>query len=162
RKGNHAVLALSPDGKTLASGSGGGRNAIRLWDVTAAADAPKAVLPHDGGLTALAWSPDGKTLASGGRDLAVRFWDVAARRAHRPVVLGHPALTSDLAWAPDGKALATAEDGFVRRWDVATGEPAGTPLNQGNFVRGLAWSPDGMRLATATGPGGAWVWPGPA
>jgi WD40 repeat protein len=70
-------VAFSPDGHTLASGGGG--DAIRLWDATNPAH------PHPLGhalagaaadVVSVAFSPDGRTLASGSLDGTTRLWNL--------------------------------------------------------------------------------------
>ncbi len=58
---HHNTLALSVDGKTLASGSTD--KTIRFWDAKSFA-AVKTLIGHKGAIAALAFSPDGKLLAS--------------------------------------------------------------------------------------------------
>src|SRR5262245_56845189 len=58
-------VVISPDGKTLASGSSD--TTVKLWDLTTGR--LRATLQgHTKSLDSLAFSPDGKTLASGSRD----------------------------------------------------------------------------------------------
>src|SRR3954452_12808884 len=67
-KGHTAAVtcvAVSPDGKTLASASSD--KTIKLWDV--ATGKQRATLKgHTDGVSSVAFSPNGKTLASGSLD----------------------------------------------------------------------------------------------
>jgi eukaryotic-like serine/threonine-protein kinase len=117
-------LAFSPDGKLLASGSGGipyreweGRGLVgelKLWDV-GTGQALESFRGHQGWVTALAFAPDGHTLASGGViypkdgsfDTAgeLKLWDVATRQ-ERAALDAPASLVTSVAFSPDGKALA--------------------------------------------------------
>ena len=70
------VLAFSPDGTRLASGSRD--TTVHLWDITSKSE-PIALRRHTNEPTELAFSPDGKTLASGGADRRVQLWDANDR-----------------------------------------------------------------------------------
>lgn len=89
-KGHQGIvtaLAVSPDGKTLATGGSaspgdttppsGDDRTIRLWEVPTGR-LLAAWEAHDDSVTALAFSPDGQILVSGGGEGALRVWDLAS------------------------------------------------------------------------------------
>ncbi len=126
------ALAVSPDGRTLASGSFIGE--IGLWDMASGTLLHSFTDP--GIISALAFSPDGRMLASGSSDHAVRLWDVADGTALRRLA-GDPGWVESVAFSADGRTLAAgAENGALTLWRVA----------------------DGVQLATLTSfRGGRWV-----
>jgi WD40 repeat protein len=68
-----AAVAISPDGRTLASG--GQDHKVILNGI--ATNTRLGVLEgHKGRIDALAFSPDGRTLATGAEDRSVRLWDL--------------------------------------------------------------------------------------
>jgi WD40 repeat protein len=66
-------IALSPDGKLLASGSAD--KSIRLWEV-ATGKQLHLLDGHTNDVNDLAFSADGKKLVSCGTDKSVRLWAV--------------------------------------------------------------------------------------
>ena len=74
------AVAVSPDGRTIASGSYDQR--IILWDVESGR--PQRTLEgHNGAIFGLAFRKDGKVLASASADRTLKLWDVATGRAAR-------------------------------------------------------------------------------
>jgi tetratricopeptide (TPR) repeat protein len=143
------AVAFSPDGQTLASGSGD--KSVRLWD--AKTGQPRATLKgHTGEVRSVAFSPDGRALASAAGDRVVRLWDVATGRPG--TTLQGP--TSDVvavAFSPDGRTLAGGcvdKTALVRLWDVGTGQATASLQGHTGQVWSVAFSPDGQTLASGS------------
>lgn len=95
-------LALSADGRMMATGEGNGM--IKLSDVRSL-EHEATLLGHSEKVTSLALSEDGTTLASTSLDRTVRLWDVATRQ-ELGVIDEDAAPDLKLQFAPDGSYLA--------------------------------------------------------
>jgi WD40 repeat protein len=157
----YSLLAISPDGRTLATADP--HNAVRLRSLSDPAHPGPLGAPFGGQgdgipLTQLAFSPTGHTLWSLGPLTTVHLWDVSDPAHPRALPWHGPAtgLGRLLAFSPDGRLAAAASDPDQRLalWDVS--DPSrprklGTvPLN-GTYGTAAAFSPDGRRLLTADG-----------
>jgi WD40 repeat protein len=137
------TMALSPDGKTLATVQDD-CNTLRLWDTPTGKEISRFRGPKNS-FMCIAFSPDSRVLASrGGAGGEVRFWDAATGRELRRWTC--PQGISRLAFAPDGKTLAVGGSGLVRFREVATGKDVLSLLGQPDMVTALTFSADGKAL----------------
>lgn len=145
-------VAISPDGKTIATGATDGT--IKLWDGITFKQLASLPAAHAGGVRAVQFSPDGKVLASGGGDKIARLWDVTVEK---PVVLfkleGHEGAVNAVAFSPDGKRLAAGtgvskKSGVVQIWDATTGKPAFKLEGHEDVVTCLVFHPKTDHLAS--------------
>ena len=113
-------LAISPDGKVLASGSGD--DTIKLWSLPGGQLAT-TLTGHTNSVFSLAISPDGKMLASGSGDKTIRLWSLPGGQLVATLV-GHAGVVSSLAISPDGKVLASGSgDKTIKLWSLVEGAP---------------------------------------
>jgi WD40 repeat protein/serine/threonine protein kinase len=137
-------VAYSPDGKRLATVSGGPGTSpeVKVWDALTGHELLTLTLKgYRGlhGLTRIAYSPDGKHLASASGDDAVKVWDAQTGQE----LLTIKGARGSVSFSPDGKRLAS--DGKV--WDAQTGQEL---LSLQGGAAKLVFSPDGKRLAGAS------------
>ena len=147
------VLAFSPDGDLLASGSDDAT--ICLWDTTTYQ--PIRTLKTNGNVTAIAFSPNGKTLATG-NGKRIQMWNVRTWQQIFTISQGNSTV-ADLAFSADGTSLASSGiDDRIQLWDAKTGqlkfnfdEDLDGYKTTGRYrPRGpkVAFSPDGKSLAS--------------
>ncbi|PYJ62597.1 MAG: hypothetical protein DME24_03150, partial [Verrucomicrobia bacterium] len=145
-------LAVSPDGKTLATGSYDQK--IKLWNVETGEEL-KTLSGHNGAVFGLSFRPDGKILASASADRTVKLWDVAT--GERRDTLAQPLKEQyAVAFSPDGKRLvAGGVDNRIRVWQISeTAAETTNPLLEARFahegaILNLAFASDGKTLASS-------------
>jgi eukaryotic-like serine/threonine-protein kinase len=150
-------LALSPDGRWLATGNWQGRG-INIWDAQTGRLAHELDLGQlEEGTAWPAFSPDGKWLLTG-TFAEYRFWEVGSWQKKHCLPRNNAGQAIGwIVFSPDGK-MAALLDGVsgVRLVDPETGREfahlpaAGSPH---------CFSPDGSQLVTDLGKGGSFqVW----
>ncbi|MBI2927583.1 MAG: protein kinase [Verrucomicrobia bacterium] len=106
-------LRFSPDGKTLASGSGD--NTAKLWDLEHLREVA-TLRGHSGWVVGLDFSPDGKTLATVSNDGTIKLWSLSSFR-EVATLPGHVSIFSRLAFSADGQTLLCfGQDKSLRLW----------------------------------------------
>ena len=147
-------LAMSPDGKRLASGDYSGEIIIR--------DAGYGRVIrhfHNPRPQALVLSNDGGLVFAGMHDGGLFVWDT-----NKGDLLGTRAFgdgINSMALSPDGSTLALAlavRDGVVRLWEPGTGRFRGDLRGHHDEVLRVVWSSDGKSLLTASRDQTACLW----
>jgi WD40 repeat protein len=144
------VVALSPDGKTLAWGDY--MSGLSLFDLTKG-EVLRQLTPAGAArpyIRSLAFSPDGKTLAfaDGPSKGYVIAWDlenskVLWKKETKPDTVP----TYKIAFSPDSRWIAGAADARIHVWDALTGkERAEGQEISATGARDLGFLPDGRSL----------------
>ena len=150
-----SALAISPDGRTLVTGTDFGL--VVLWNMGTFSMIAKFE-GHTDLVTGAAFSPDGRLLATSSNDGTTRLWEIASHRLVA-ILAGHKNWVNCVTFSPDGTRLVTGgQDMTVRLWDVATHEELLTLRGHTNLVSGLAFSRDGLTLASSAYDGTVRLW----
>ncbi len=150
-RGRSGQVALSPDGRTLASLTT--EDTVRLWDASTGAPVGAPML-HPNRVSTIAFRPDGRALATGDYSRAVHLWD-AGTGSQIGGSIPQEDIVYSLAFSPDGHRLAVGVyRDYSRRcgaavWDLRSGRPTGPPLHT-TTQPDLAFSPCGRTLVTAS------------
>jgi RNA polymerase sigma factor (sigma-70 family) len=143
------AIALSPDGKTLATAGGDdGFPTIQLMDTKTGRirfvirDTSNAS-GFSSGRCFLAFSPDGKYLASGGLDGTARIYDGVTFKETARFSDGNGAVHS-VSFSPDSKTLATAGEEKVHLWDLKSRKQLWSQMIRGSYA---VFAPDGKSIA---------------
>ncbi len=149
------AVAISPDGKTIVSGSDD--NSIKIWDKKTG-KLLKSLEGHTSYVNSVAISPDGKTIVSGSMDNSVKIWDKKRGKLLKSLD-GHTYSVSSVAISTDGKTIVSgSRDNSVKIWDKKTGKLLKSLEGHTDPVHSIAISPDGKTIVSGSDDGSVKIW----
>ena len=155
-------IALSPDGRTIATTEPAPDRRLRLWDLSTARERRRWHVRKDMVCSSPTFSPDGRNLITYANeyDAATTQWksiielrDLSAPTEARQRIVGNWAGLGDFQIGPDGNTIAVMTGGpsenAIILMDLAKGREQARIQVQGFDFRSMVFTPDGKRLVTS-------------
>jgi WD40 repeat protein len=159
------AIAISQDGKTAVTGSGGWTDPPSIqptgfgafvWKLQSGSR--RELKGHEHWVQGVAISADGRRAVTGSWDKGVRLWDLGAAKLIRDF-RGHAEMVNSVALSPDGaKILSGSGAGAIFVWDAETGDKVGELQGHRKRVWSVAFSKDGKTALSASADNTIRLW----
>lgn len=139
------AVAYSPDGNRVVTSNG----TPRLWNAGNGEQIGEPFVGHTNIVTSVVFTADGTGLISSGPDGTIRLWRTDDHSLVRTIETGD--VCQFVAYDPNENVVACRDHGAISRWDLATGQKVGEPLQGHNgTILDLAFGYDGQVLASTS------------
>jgi WD40 repeat protein len=140
------TIAISPDGKLMASGDDHGDIKIWNWQTRQEIDEINIRLP----VRTLAFSPDSKILVSAGDDCHIKLWNIDTR-TEITAFEKHSEPINTVVFSPDGQIIASgSDDCTVKLWNVQKKIEIAELKGHNKGVTSVSFSSDGRTLVSGS------------
>jgi WD40 repeat protein len=140
-------IALSHDGKTMASGSECGD--VVIWN-TETGKLLRTFVGHTLQSMSVAFHPQGKLLASSSCDASIKLWDITTGKCIKNLT-GHTSFAFSVNFSPDGNQLVSSSfDATIKIWDVASGRCLQTMQDHSRATVEALFTPNGKQIVSAS------------
>ncbi|MBD2128701.1 protein kinase [Microcoleus sp. ZQ-A2] len=140
-------VAITPDGKTLATGSEEGT--IKFWNLQTG-ELKKTFKGHTSAVNVIVFSPNGQTLASGSADESIKLWNLNTEGVLH-TLSGRSKGISAIVMTPDSQTLVSGDRvGNIEFWNLKNGERINAFAGHEILVTSLAVTPDGQTIVSSS------------
>jgi WD40 repeat protein len=140
-------VAITPDGKTLASGGEDGT--IRLWNLQTG-ELKNTFKGLTSAVYVLFFSPDGQALASGSADESIKLWNLQTGGLIHTLSERTKGISA-MTITPDSQILVSGDRvGTIEFWNITNGQRINSFTAHEILVTSLAMTPDGQTVVSSS------------